>query len=144
MKNKGSLGRIRNAVLSASVFVYVLLNLIFVPLPVLAASSTKDRLLNKLHDLGETQIDFKEATEDSLPQTVGGIIQTLLSFLGVVFLGLVLYAGWLWFRSGDDEEKAKKAMDILRQGVIGLIIISLAYAITSFVTNEIFKGAGGL
>ncbi|HEX9664391.1 MAG TPA: hypothetical protein VGA49_01065 [Patescibacteria group bacterium] len=80
-------------------------------------------------------------TQTDLSQIVGAIIQTFLGFLGVVALILIIYGGYMWMTAGGNEEKVKKAQTLLRNAVIGLIIISLAYAITAFVIQRIVGAA---
>ncbi|MFA6522002.1 MAG: hypothetical protein WCT24_00160 [Patescibacteria group bacterium] len=72
-----------------------------------------------------------------LPVFIGNIIYVLLSFLGVVFLVFVIYAGFLWMTAAGNADNTKKAKTLLMQAVIGLVIILAAYAITSFVMSTI-------
>jgi hypothetical protein len=53
--------------------------------------------------------------------------------LGIVFLVLVVYAGFLYLTDQGAGEKAKKAMKLLTTAVIGIIIIVAAYAISNYV-----------
>ena len=67
------------------------------------------------------------------PRAIAGrIIQITLSFLGVIALLLVIYAGFLWTTSGGDEDKITKAKKILKNAVIGLIIILSSWSIATF------------
>jgi Fe2+ transport system protein B len=52
-------------------------------------------------------------TETSLSQTVGGIIRGVLSVIGVLFLVLTIYAGFLWMTASGSEDKVSKAKNIL-------------------------------
>lgn len=74
---------------------------------------------------------------------VARIINVVLSLLGVVCVCLMLYAGFVWMTSGGNDEKIKKAQKTIWATVIGLIIITSAYAITQFVTNEVYYGSTG-
>lgn len=74
---------------------------------------------------------------------VGRIIQIALSFLGVIAIVLIMYAGFLWMTSGGEEEKMGRAKKILLNSVIGLIIILSAWAITTFVISRLSGAAGG-
>ena len=47
----------------------------------------------------------------SLPDIIGGIINIFLGFLGVIFLCLSLYAGYLYMTAGGEEENIEKAKD---------------------------------
>jgi len=69
--------------------------------------------------------------------TVGGVvamvIKTFLALLGVIFVLLLVIAGFNWMTAAGDEEKINKAKDTIKAAVIGLIIIAAAYSITYFV-----------
>ena len=73
----------------------------------------------------------------TIPEIVGAIINTFLSFLGIIFLCLILYGGFLWMTSVGNEQKIYKAKEVLRNAVIGLIIIMSSYGITFFVMNAL-------
>lgn len=68
-----------------------------------------------------------------LSTRLGSIIGTLLSFLGVIFMALVLYGGILWMTARGNESQVDKAKELLVNAIIGLIIVLAAYAITAFV-----------
>ena len=80
---------------------------------------------------------YAEATDTTLAETIGSIIRLLLSFMGTIFLVLMVYAGYMWMTARGDEGKVDKAIDIIRAAVIGLIITVGAYSITSFVVPRI-------
>ena len=72
-----------------------------------------------------------------LPNQIGKIIRTILGLLGLIFVVLMVYSGFLWMTARGDSDQVDKAKDIIRQAIIGLIIIFLAYAITGFVVNAV-------
>lgn len=74
---------------------------------------------------------------DQLPVIVGNIVRALITTLGLVFLVLLIYGGFLWMTARGDSDKAGKAKDALTRAIIGLIIIVSAYAITTFVVSRI-------
>ncbi len=74
-------------------------------------------------------------SQTSFIDILGTLINIVLSLLGVVFLFLVLYAGWLWMNAQGDPKQIEKARGILINGVVGLVILLSAYAITTFVIN---------
>ncbi len=77
--------------------------------------------------------------QGSLMPMIGNLINAALSFLGVVFLAIVLYAGFLWMTAQGSEEKVKKAKEMIFQGIVGLVIIVAAYAISSFVMASLLN-----
>ncbi len=68
---------------------------------------------------------------------IGSIIGYALSFIGVIFMVLVLYGGYLWMTSYGESQKVDKARDLITGAVIGLVIIIAAYTITNFVVKAI-------
>jgi uncharacterized iron-regulated membrane protein len=73
----------------------------------------------------------------SVEQIVGVVINAVLSLLGVVFLVLIVYGGYLWMIARGDESKVEKAKDTISRSIIGLVIVLAAYAITYFVLSKI-------
>lgn len=78
-------------------------------------------------------------TNPSLPDVVGGIINSVLGILGTVFLVLIIYAGFTWMTAGGNEEKIQKAQKIIRNSTIGLLVVVLAFAITQFVLKTLIE-----
>jgi hypothetical protein len=74
---------------------------------------------------------------------VAKIIRVALGILGILATVLVLYAGFKWMTAGGNEENAKSAQKILFSAVIGLIIILSAYAISTFVLNQLVEAVNG-
>ncbi|MFA6522000.1 MAG: hypothetical protein WCT24_00150 [Patescibacteria group bacterium] len=65
------------------------------------------------------------------------IISPLLALLGVIFLVLVIYAGFMWMTAGGETAAVKKAKDILTNAVIGLVLVIIAYAATQFIITAL-------
>jgi hypothetical protein len=64
---------------------------------------------------------------------VGKIIGAISALLGTVFVVLIVYAGFLWMTAQGNEEQVGKAKKMIVNSVIGIAIVLMAYAITSFV-----------
>lgn len=60
-------------------------------------------------------------------------IQYILAFLGVVAVVVIIIGGFMWMTAAGNEEKVGKAKKVIIQGLIGLVIVLLAYAISAFV-----------
>lgn len=80
-----------------------------------------------------------EDTGTYVAETVGMLVNSLMGLLGIVFMILVIYAGFLWMTAGGNLEQVSKAKKLLVNGVIGLIIIMAAYSITDFVIYSIWS-----
>jgi hypothetical protein len=80
-------------------------------------------------------------SQTSLAAIVGTIISYAMGIIGTVLLVLILYGGFLWMTAAGEEEKVTKAKDIIKNAVIGLIIVVLAYGIAKFVVNALTKAS---
>ena len=79
-------------------------------------------------------------TELATPhEIIAALIKTALSFLGILFVIIVMYGGFVWMTSGGNKEKVLKAKLLLINGTIGAIVIISAYSITVFVIQNIIK-----
>jgi len=83
-----------------------------------------------------------QTTSGGLTDIIGKLINIFLGFLGVIFLVLMLYAGFLWMTAQGEEAKVKKAKDMITQAVIGLIIVVAAFAISNFVLASLLNATG--
>jgi len=85
----------------------------------------------------------KNTTALTLAETIGLVIKAVLSFAGVIFLVLMVYAGYLWMTARGEEEQIKKSQKIIISSVIGLVITVSAYSITEFVVPAILARTTG-
>ncbi|MDO8626446.1 MAG: pilin [Candidatus Magasanikbacteria bacterium] len=67
------------------------------------------------------------------------IIRVALGLLGTVALIIILIGGYTWMTAGGNEEKVEEAKKWIKAGVIGLAIILSAFAITSFVVQQLVR-----
>lgn len=75
--------------------------------------------------------------------TVGKAIGILLGFLGVIFLGLMMYGGFTWMMARGNQAEVDKAKRMIESAIIGLVIVLAAYAITYYV-GEAFSMTQGV
>jgi hypothetical protein len=75
----------------------------------------------------------------SMSVFVGQLIKAVLGLLGVIFIILIIYAGFLWMTSQGESDKIKKAKQILTSSIIGIIIILSAYIITDFIISSVLE-----
>jgi uncharacterized BrkB/YihY/UPF0761 family membrane protein len=75
-------------------------------------------------------------TED--PATVAySLINAALVFLGIITVVLIIAAGFMWMFAAGEEEKIKKAQDILKGAILGLVIIMASYGIAQYVFDKL-------
>lgn len=88
----------------------------------------------------DIQDSFGDAgTNTDIRLVVANIISVFLGFLGIIFLILIIYAGFKWMMAGGNTENVEAAKKMLIAGIIGLIIIAAAYAIAAFVASAIVE-----
>lgn len=78
----------------------------------------------------------------TLPEVIGSVINVALSLLGLVFLGLALYAGFKWMTAQGDSKAVDEAQGTLKNAVIGMIITVAAYALSTFIMTQLLTIAG--
>ncbi|HPY08685.1 MAG: hypothetical protein ACOX0H_03825 [Patescibacteria group bacterium] len=74
---------------------------------------------------------------DTVDNIISRVILTVLTWVGVIFFGFVIYGGFRWMIAEGNQERVKKAKNILTDALIGLIITLAAYAITFFIVGRL-------
>lgn len=70
-------------------------------------------------------------------ETIAEIIKVAMGLLGIVAVVIILIGGFTWMTAGGNEDKVAEAKKWIFSGVIGLAIILSAYALASFVINQL-------
>jgi len=78
----------------------------------------------------------------TIEEVIAIMVQYLLSFLGVFFVVLIIYGGFIWMLAKGDDAEVTKAKDIIRNAVIGLIIVLSAYVITTGIIGRLLQSTG--
>jgi len=82
---------------------------------------------------------IKKATKltDKSPVDVTIVtIQWVLGFLGLIGVVFIIYGGFTWMTAAGNEERVKKAKDIIKVAVIGLMVILLSWAFVLFIIDR--------
>ena len=115
-------------------------------LPASAQTGIQDILDNKQLE-GVAQGSYNAPAGGSAPtgrqlqDIIVLVINSVLGLLGVIFLVLIIYAGFLWMTAGGNEDQVGKAKGLLINAIIGVIIIVAAYAISYFVLHALINPA---
>ncbi len=102
--------------------------------------------LGSLNDAGKNLTPAKNAAgyqEGDIGSITGQVINTALQLVGIIFLGLMVYAGYLWMTAAGEESQIDKAKKIVTSAIIGLVLTMSAYAITTLVTSRFSSGPRG-
>jgi len=78
-------------------------------------------------------IGYSTGDKTTLAERVGKILSISTTFLGVVFLGLMMYGGFIWMIARGNEQEVAKAKNIIIYAVIGLVVVLAAYAIVKLI-----------
>jgi uncharacterized BrkB/YihY/UPF0761 family membrane protein len=116
------------------IFLAIILAFFVFSQPVLAGTAMQNALDNM-----KTTADtgYVEGYDTNIPATIGKVVGAALAFVGVLFLILIIYGGFIWMTARGNEQEVTKAKDLITAAVIGLVIILAAYAITSYIGNII-------
>lgn len=74
---------------------------------------------------------------------VANVIRIALGFLGIIAVGLIMYAGWLYMTAAGEADKIEQAKKMLINAVIGLVIILSAFGIVTFIISSMLGATGG-
>lgn len=72
-------------------------------------------------------------TNLELTTIVANIINVILGLTGMAFVIILVYAGILYLTAAGEEGNVKKAKGLIKNSVLGIIIIVSAYAIANYV-----------
>ena len=108
----------------------------------LVSRANNPTTLNGLNTTAENISAYQSQTsaanaKDIVLAKTGSIIGLILSFIGIIFLLLTIYAGILWMTASGNSTQVTKAKDILINAAIGLILVFAAYSITAFIGNNL-------
>ena len=89
-------------------------------------------------DAGTDVVGQEIALGSDDPRAVAARVANIaMLFLATIAVIIVLIGGFKWMTSGGDEKKVSDAKALLRNGVIGLVIILAAWGIARFVINRL-------
>ena len=84
-----------------------------------------------------TKADIKTADKQTVPVIINSAINWALGFATTIILAIMLFAGFKMVASNGDAKSYQTGLKWLQIAVISLIIILLAYSISSFVIYNI-------
>lgn len=76
-------------------------------------------------------------TEPELYRTIGGILNTVYFWVGVIAIIVIIIGGITMMTSQGSPDKVKKARNAIIYALVGLVIALLAFAITTFILSAL-------
>jgi hypothetical protein len=115
----------------------------FVLVPATEASSHRgvDSLKGKLGTFGG-QTGLGSSGDAELTPKIAAIINIVLGFVGVVAVIFIIYAGFRWITAGGNDEKVTEARGHIKNALIGLVVVFLAFIIVNFTVDRITRATG--
>jgi len=115
----------------------------FLARPVLAQSNSDPigptAALDRLKVVAEP---FNPSTdENTFISYLGYVLTVFFSMFGVIFTGLIIYAGYSWMTAAGDNTKVVRATSISRNSIFGIIVVVGAYAIWQFIFVRVVQGS---
>ena len=109
------------------------------------STSAQNDLFDSICEGGLCEVgeDAYQYSDPEAPKSIGFIIadavQVALGFLGVIFLALIVYAGFRWMTASGNDDQVGKARGLIVNSVIGLVIVLTAYSITYFIVTSLLR-----
>lgn len=96
-----------------------------------------------LEEIGETV--FTGGTpKKTIPQIIASIVNYLLGVLGIIFITLVIYGGFVYMTAMGDSDKISNAKSIIISASIGVAIILASYSFTYFIVQNLTQATTGI
>ena len=92
----------------------------------------QDAFTNVQKEVGD-RAGYETSESKTLEDTISSIINIFLSFIGIIFMILLILGGFNWMTAGGREERVQEASRTIKQAIIGLIIVLGSYAISYFI-----------
>jgi hypothetical protein len=86
---------------------------------------------------GSAGAGYNTASTVTVDSMISLVITTALSFIGVIFLVLAIYGGFIWMMARGNEQEVEKAKAIIQNSLIGLVVVLAAYAISYYVISKL-------
>ena len=83
------------------------------------------------------QVAGTAGADTGLESQIGVILNAIIGVIGIVAVIMIILGGISYTTSQGDPGKTKKARDTILYGVIGLIVVLLAFAIVNFVLGAL-------
>ena len=115
------------------ILIIILVSISFSLSSALANDEQGSALLNRVHKVGEGAFGGDRATETTAAEIAGKVVNSFFGVLGVIFIILAIYGGYLWMTASGNEEQVKKAKSVITQAIIGISVTLLIGVIANLI-----------
>lgn len=88
--------------------------------------------MTMLKTIGEKSFN-KQTNENTFVEIAGLVVNIALSILGVIFIVLMIIAGYTWMMASGNEQKVTESKSTIKRAIIGLIIVLASWAIWNLI-----------
>jgi len=110
---------------------------LIMPLATFAVTAVPSGLANGAANLDVVGQAGTGTNSGSLTRLLSNGINVVLGLLGIFFIAMFIYAGYLYLTDMGGGENVKKAKKLLGTAIIGAVLIIAAYAISSYVLGAL-------
>jgi len=118
--------------------ILLLLGMFLLPHVSLAASGF-EAAKNSLDEAGTEA--YGDSAQNNLPAVVGSVVNAFLAILGIVLTIIIIRGGFMYMTAGGDTTKVDNGKKWIINGIIGMVIVLLAYALSSFVVDRLITAS---
>jgi len=97
-----------------------------------------DSLFNSQEGINELGQTFGNKKTD-VRIIITRLILVVLSLLSIIFLALIIYAGFRYMTAAGNQEQVSKSIAQIRDATIGLLIIIASWAVTYYILQGVSK-----
>jgi cytochrome bd-type quinol oxidase subunit 2 len=80
--------------------------------------------------------------DNYLQDQLGSIVGVVLSFVGLLFLILLIYAGILWMTASGNDQQVERSRKIIVWALAGLIIVFASFSLVQFLGDRATSSIG--
>jgi len=105
--------------------------------PAVDATGNADNML-----WGGTENTVQNATglgNEDPREMAANVVNIMLGFLGIIAVVIILLGGFKWMTAAGNEDKVAEAKKMIAAGVIGLLIILMAFGVAQFVLDALYN-----
>lgn len=90
------------------------------------------------------KVQYSQESKIKHPAEIAkNIIYVINGMIGIVFVILLTYGGFIWMTAAGDSKKSDKALDLIQQSIIGLIIIIATWTLAWFIIEKLGQAIFG-
>jgi len=130
------------------VFGLMVLTLVVLPASMMMFAG-EAKAINPWGDPFDNQVGYQSFNDIKMgkkdPRTIAAnVINIMLGMLGVIAIIIILAGGFKWMTAAGNDDKVGEAKKLLGAGVVGLLIVLSAYAVSIYILRSYLLATGSV